>query len=72
MPPNSVHGPKPWQPPEYHYVQPKWYETSSRLSRISINAQERKSPPRKYVDCRCEVCRPSKETSHGIRWVTND
>jgi hypothetical protein len=73
MPINSVHAPRPWQPPEYHYVQPKWYESSStRKSRMPIHNQESKLPRRKYVDCRCEVCRPSKETRHGIRWIVNN
>ncbi|CAF0788003.1 unnamed protein product [Rotaria sordida] len=72
LPINSVHAPKPWRPPEYHYVAPKWYESPSKDSRISINTEESILPPRKYIDCRCEVCKPSKDTSRGIRWVVNE
>jgi hypothetical protein len=72
MPINSVHRPKPWRPPEYHYTPPKWYESSIRHSRISMITEESKSSPQKYFDCRCDVCRPSKETPRGIKWVVNE
>jgi hypothetical protein len=72
MPINSVHRPRPWRPPEYHYVPPKWYETPRAQSKILMISPESKPSPQKYIDCRCEVCRPSKETSHGIKWIVNE
>jgi hypothetical protein len=72
MPVKSVHRPKLWRPPEYHYSPPKWYESSSNLSRMSLISQELKSSPQKYVDCRCEVCRPSKETPPGTKWIVSE
>ncbi|CAF3317561.1 unnamed protein product [Rotaria socialis] len=56
MPVNTVHGPKVWKSPEYHYVAPKWYESSTKMSRASMNISEHKLSPRKYPDCRCDVC----------------
>lgn len=67
-----MHRPKPWQPPEYHYSPPKWYESSSKPSKIWSNTPESKSPSHKYVDCLCEVCRPSKESPPGTKWVVSE
>ncbi|CAF0735501.1 unnamed protein product [Rotaria sp. Silwood1] len=72
MPVNSVHAPKPWRPPEYHYVAPKWYESPSKESRISIDTPESRLSPRKYIDCRCGVCKPPKDTPRGIKWIVNE
>ncbi|CAF2703429.1 unnamed protein product [Rotaria sp. Silwood2] len=72
MPVNSVHAPKPWRPPEYHYAAPKWYESPSKESGISIDSQESILPSRKYIDCRCGVCKPPKDTPRGIKWVGNE
>lgn len=72
MPINSVHRPKLERPPEQHYVAPKWYESINRQSRMQMNSQERKLSPRKYVDCRCDVCKPSRKAPHGTRWVVNE
>jgi hypothetical protein len=37
-----------------------------------MSTPESKSSPRKYVDCRCEVCKPSKERPRGIKWVVSE
>lgn len=71
LPHNKVHAPKAWQPPEYHYVAPKWYESASKENGTTPIPSSRKSPAQKYPDCRCEVCKPSKVTPRGIRWVVN-
>ena len=73
MPVGSVHRPGSKKVVEYHYVAPKWYHSSTAQSRRSFISQEVKTPSvRKYVDCRCEVCRPSKETPRGVRWIISE
>jgi hypothetical protein len=72
MPINSVHGPKLERSSEQHYVAPKWYESPRRPSRMLMNRQETKFPSQKIFDCRCEVCKPSKQAPRGTRWVVNE
>ena len=72
MPPNSVHAPKQEQPYEQHFSPPKWYESPAKSVRVLTNKHDTKFPSSKYSDCRCEVCRPSRKTPHGIKWVVNE
>ncbi|CAF0725303.1 unnamed protein product [Adineta ricciae] len=67
----SVHAPKSWRAPEYHYVSPKWYESPRRYYKILKQPEDYTLPPRLHIDCRCLVCRPPREKTRGIKWVLN-
>lgn len=72
MPLNTVHGPRLHRKPKQHYVPRKWYESSSNNTSFFTASQFMEVSPRKYNDCRCEVCRPSNAAPSGFRWATND
>ncbi|CAF0777311.1 unnamed protein product [Adineta steineri] len=71
LPIDSVHAPKSWKAPEYHYIPPKWYESPRTYGKLLKQPHEHILPPRKHIDCRCLVCRPPREKTRGIQWVLN-
>ena len=69
LPSGSVHAPRPSQSPIVHYMPPKWYEASTMRGRFVVDSRSLALPTRRYDDCRCEVCNPSRKTPRGFKWV---